>query len=384
MRERSSNGPEPEMAARDSGQEASMETIANNLGVSISTVSRALRDNRVISAATRRRVKEAAHRLGYRPNPLIATLMTHIRDVNSSAPEAGIAFLETCDTRTCGHAEFADGQAFEAARVEGRRSGYTVDRFHLPAEPKCREHLFDVLRAKRIYGIVLASCPNCIARNDGFSGYQVEFAMAAIGGSSEGHRLHCASPDYFAGIRRGLTELGKRGYRRIGLALKAATDQWTGERYSAAFLQWSQTRPLAERIPLFVTAALAGGSFRRWYLEYQPEALLFADEEIPELLGGCDLRERPPAALASLNWSPRSVAVVGVRQNHEGVAAAAVSLVIGELIKNRRGSSAHRQAILIPPEWVPGEPANPRPGTRSEFLLFAPGDDRQAVCSGTS
>jgi DNA-binding LacI/PurR family transcriptional regulator len=57
---------------------ASQKTLADELGLSLSTISRALNDDPRISAETRERVKEAAQRLGYRPNLLAASFRTGI------------------------------------------------------------------------------------------------------------------------------------------------------------------------------------------------------------------------------------------------------------------------------------------------------------------
>lgn len=46
----------------------SLKTIANNLGLSVAAVSRALNGHRDISDATRQRIQEEATRIGYRPN----------------------------------------------------------------------------------------------------------------------------------------------------------------------------------------------------------------------------------------------------------------------------------------------------------------------------
>jgi LacI family transcriptional regulator len=55
---------------------ASQKSLANELGLSLSTISRALSDDRRISVETRARVKEAAQRLGYQPNLLAASFRT--------------------------------------------------------------------------------------------------------------------------------------------------------------------------------------------------------------------------------------------------------------------------------------------------------------------
>lgn len=57
---------------------ASQKTIAEELGLSLSTVSRALNDDLRISTETRERVKEAAQRIGYRPNLLAASFRTGV------------------------------------------------------------------------------------------------------------------------------------------------------------------------------------------------------------------------------------------------------------------------------------------------------------------
>jgi DNA-binding LacI/PurR family transcriptional regulator len=50
--------------------------VARESGVSIATVSHALSGKRPVSGATRRRIKSAARRLGYRPNQVAASMIT--------------------------------------------------------------------------------------------------------------------------------------------------------------------------------------------------------------------------------------------------------------------------------------------------------------------
>lgn len=52
--------------------ETTIHDIARKLNISASTVSRALKDNPVISEATRKRIKQTAEEMGYRPNILAA------------------------------------------------------------------------------------------------------------------------------------------------------------------------------------------------------------------------------------------------------------------------------------------------------------------------
>ncbi|MDE5570722.1 MAG: LacI family transcriptional regulator, partial [Prevotella sp.] len=52
----------------------SLKDLANELGVSIATVSRALRSSQEISKEMQQRVKELAKKMNYRPNPFAQSL----------------------------------------------------------------------------------------------------------------------------------------------------------------------------------------------------------------------------------------------------------------------------------------------------------------------
>lgn len=56
--------------------ETTIHDIARALNISASTVSRALKDNPLISEATRNKIKKAAQEMGYRPNTLAANFRT--------------------------------------------------------------------------------------------------------------------------------------------------------------------------------------------------------------------------------------------------------------------------------------------------------------------
>ncbi|HEX2999786.1 MAG TPA: LacI family DNA-binding transcriptional regulator [Armatimonadota bacterium] len=93
-----------------------MDTIARQLGVSKSTVSRALNGHGRIGNATRQKVLEAAHALGYRPNLLASSLRSQrtatlgvvvpgltspffahvLEGIESAAQDAGYSIILSC------------------------------------------------------------------------------------------------------------------------------------------------------------------------------------------------------------------------------------------------------------------------------------------------
>ena len=54
-----------------------IKDLAEKLNISVSTVSRALKDNPEISQQTRKTVQALAKELGYKPNPIAVALKTH-------------------------------------------------------------------------------------------------------------------------------------------------------------------------------------------------------------------------------------------------------------------------------------------------------------------
>ena len=84
---------------------ASLKEIAAELGVSPSTVSRALRNDPSISEAMRARVAESAERRGYRPDRGISSAMRRVRS---------------------GEARIEDGEDLLVA-LDQHRPGDTVD-----------------------------------------------------------------------------------------------------------------------------------------------------------------------------------------------------------------------------------------------------------------
>jgi DNA-binding LacI/PurR family transcriptional regulator len=67
--------------------------IAAQLGISKMSVSRALRGERQVSEELRARVQQMADSVGYRPDPEIAKLMTHMRRSKQVASPTTLAFV---------------------------------------------------------------------------------------------------------------------------------------------------------------------------------------------------------------------------------------------------------------------------------------------------
>src|SRR5437870_5042185 len=86
-----------------------LRSLAAEAGVSLTTMSFALRNSREVSAATRTRLQRLARVRGYRSNPLVTALFSQVRTRQPQGGHQVIAYLntwwprsawETCSTKT--------------------------------------------------------------------------------------------------------------------------------------------------------------------------------------------------------------------------------------------------------------------------------------------
>lgn len=119
-----------------------IKDIAEKLNISVSTVSRALKDNHEISAQTRKTVQELAKQLGYKPNPIAVALKTHkSHSIGVIVPQIVSTFFATV-VKTI--EEVADCHGYNVLVISSNES--------FQKEQKSVE----VLMANRADGIILA------------------------------------------------------------------------------------------------------------------------------------------------------------------------------------------------------------------------------------
>lgn len=124
------------------GQPATLKKISKQLNLSISTVSRALKDHPDISEATRRKVKELAALMEYEPNALAVNLRTNKSKVlGLIVPSISNNFYES----------FIAG-----AENEARKSGYTLMILESGEDPVRQAENLKLCKHYRVDGILIS------------------------------------------------------------------------------------------------------------------------------------------------------------------------------------------------------------------------------------
>lgn len=184
-----------------------LQTIATQLGVSKMTVSRALRGEPHVKADLRAQIKRAADALGYRPDPEIAKLMTHMRrDRRQEAPRT-FAFIWAERMADDRRRSSWSGQLIAGARERAETLGFQLAEFLLAEKGMSARRLSDILEARGIPGFILSPL---MSRSRGHvSMHWAKFSSVVIGLGYARPAMHRVHHHHFLGMMTALRQLKK-------------------------------------------------------------------------------------------------------------------------------------------------------------------------------
>jgi DNA-binding LacI/PurR family transcriptional regulator len=335
---------------------ATQQQIAERAGVSRMTVSLALRNHPSLPRETRERIQAIAKQLGYRPNPLISTLMAHLRAAHRPKFQANLAFITSFPTRD-GWLYPTYKQFYNGARDRAVQLGYGLEITWSREHGITSKRLTHILVARGISGLVIAPLP---AASGHLSLDWSKFSVAALGYSLARPNMHRAVNHQYHSMLLALRKLRHLGYRRIGLAMSAGHDQRADHNWSAGYLVFGSHLPKTDRVPMLLPPKLNAANFAPWFKKHQPDALVSQELFAMTLAQQLGCRVPDTLGFAHLDWATSDVPVAGINQHSEAIGAAAVDLVVAQLQRNERGLPARPRVLLVEGEWVDGPTATNR------------------------
>lgn len=338
--------------ARNNG----LYAVANAADVSPMTASRVLRGSPHVSPATRERVLAAAKRIGYRPDPLFARLMSVVRSTKRKGIQPGIGIVRDDVYHDDLHDPAYQYVSTQDIRNRAERHGYLVEEFTLGHGGLTPRRLTSILRARGIEGLIISpqsSRMDCSALD------YSDFATATFGYGLQSPYLHRACTNMWQGILGVAETLTARGYRRIGLAITDWIDARLDHTYSGALLYFQQRVAPEERIPRLIFPANnpADGrqAFCKWVKQYRPDVIISFHTYVPDwLVEDLGLRIPDDIGLVVHDWTETMRGFAGINHCRPIVAAAAVDLVATQLMQNERGIPEVPKQVLVRPTWVEG------------------------------
>lgn len=329
--------------------------IAAACGCNQSTVSHALRGHAKIPLATRKRVRAVAEKLGWRPNPLAAAYMAHLRTTRTPAFQASLGFLNTHPES--GHINSLPlymGRHFRGAQDRARELGYALEPIWLHEPHLTARRLASILRNRNITGLIVGGIlkPSEILEKLDWKHY----AAVALGFSLTKPQLHRVAVHTSHGFHLMLTKAVELGYRRIAVIVSEAYDERVdhGVLYPAYFLQ--KHLPKTHRILTHIFPAPneeAVPGIQEWIIKNRPEIIL-GEEIVWQSLRRMKWRVPQDVAFINNDWSPEYPKNAGFNQHHELHGSVAVDMVVSALMQNERGLPSVPRLTLIEGEFAEG------------------------------
>lgn len=338
------------------GSEATLQEVAREAGVSMMTVSRALRDVPKVAAETRERVMSVAKKLGYQPDPHLARMMKMVRGRKRVRLRAVMAVIREHVPKDELLGPSYQYMSIDDIRQRAQGYGYEAEEFWLGKDGLTPKRLQRILHARGIEGVLVS--PQSAQLPCSELDYS-PFAAVTFGYAMREPSLHLCAGNMNLGMQIAAAELTARGYRRPGVAITKWIDDRSQNGYSGGWFHFQQSLPRAQQVPMLhlphnnISRSFA--AFSKWMEEHRPDAIISFDTHVPGWLKRMGLRIPQDIGFVVHDWTPAMTGYAGIYQRRDHLAASAVDLVVTQLSLHERGVPPVPRQIMIPPQWMAGE-----------------------------
>ena len=335
--------------------QATLQDVARAAGVSMMTVSRALRQVPNVAEETRSRVLAAARSLRYQTDPHLSRMMQMVRGKKRARIRAVMAVIREHVPKDDLLSASYQYVPIEEMRRRAHGHGYEVEEFWLGKDGLTPKRLQSILHARGIEGVLVS--PQSAQLPCSEIDY-APFAAVMFGHAMRDPELHLCAGNMNLGIQAAAVKLRARGYRRIGVAITRWIDDRSENGYSGGWFHFQQALPAEEQVPMLHlphnNISRSFGVFSEWMKRYRPDALISFDTQVPAWLRRMGLRVPEDIGFVVHDWTPAMRGYAGIYQRRDHLAAAAVDLVATQLSQQERGVPAVPRQIMVAPEWVEG------------------------------
>lgn len=235
------------------------------------TASLSMRNSPSISEKTRERVKDAADKLGYRPDPEIARLMGRLRSSRVEPRSVVIALLDIQGKRK-------DHPYNKRLREGIERQldllGYGYSYFRLRDYKGDISKILRVVHERGIVGSILlpSDQPVSFPETVKWDGLSIVAATTSV----QFPRFHRVGPNQVFNAMSVVEEMQRRGYKKIGAILSESLEQRQKHRYSLA-LTWYGYRDQILILPDDVSAEDEISIIKKWIRDHPVDVLFVQD-----------------------------------------------------------------------------------------------------------
>jgi LacI family transcriptional regulator len=346
---------------------SSLRKIANHTGLSVSTVSRALRGSNLIKEETRELVEKAALELGYKRSSLVGDIMSHLRRSAQHSYAGNLAYVYVTSMEQTKWTPFHEEQ-YAGAKKRAGELGFTISAFSHTASDNRHAAFNRMLRSRGIIGLIFT---NSQARVD-FSRFDwAPFAAVQMDYPITSPVLHTSGIDHHRTIHMALTRLVNRGYGRFGFFIETYKDIRLAYKWSGAFAAFQRTMPTLMCIPELEQRTIERREFISWYLKYRPDVVIGHKAEAIEWLREEGICVPGDAGFFNLNCDESPLACAGLDLEARKQGEIAVESVVTQIHQFERGVPDYPKTISIEGRWVEGPTICPEKLNRGAHATFA-------------
>lgn len=336
-------------------ERVTMKDVARKAGVSVMTVSYALRGSKEVSETTRRRVEKAATELGYQRDPLLTRLSSYRSRKSRSDRGTSLAWLNLHPSEHTW--KFKGSHHLEALQGAERRAmnlGYRLDPFNLHELGGWRR-ISTVLRSRGIEGVIIGQPP---PGTDEADLDWRHFATVAIGRAIRSPELPHVLLNHVECVTRVMRKMLQLGYRRIGLVMELSDCIKNSYRNVGGYYGSCDKLhiPDGDRIPPLTPERLDPGTLGTWIKRWQVEAILVhRPDQMAKLLPELGLKVPEDIGYAHISMHEPSERISGLYFDPAHLGSWAVDLVHWLLDREEYGIPDPAPSLMLTTfNWRPG------------------------------
>lgn len=338
-----------------------MKDVALKAGVSITSVSLALRNHPSLLPSTRERLQKLAKEMGYTPNPMVSALMSQV--ASGKVVNQGVVIAILVDSQYDPKAN-PDPNAYSNRILSGiftrlKELGCERELFVFSGQRRNQQRLQQILRTRAIQGILLPGVWDV--------GTTPDLDWDRLHVVTSGYSLlqppmHRVVPDQFGAMRLALSVARERGYTRPAFYTHSRIDQRVDGLETAAYHDFV-ARHLSESVPSPMVLMQQGwreAAFKAFIRRTRPDVVISNYDNAEIWLREMDLKIPGEVGFFRLgHFGTRSQAHTDL--NAERIGHGMVDLLTAGLHRNDIGIPKWPKRVVVAPSFVDGPTLRAKP-----------------------
>lgn len=348
---RTEGGTEKRITVRD---------IARELNLHFTTVAEALRGSSRIKASTQARVTEAAKRMGYRPDPVLAALSSYRSQRMRGAYQGTLGWINAFDSNKVFTQEKTFyGDCYTGGLQRATSYGYKMEIFNIREADMSGRRMSQILKSRSIAGIIIGPMQEITETLDLEWG---DLNSVRIGYSLKDHRITNVISDQFGNTQQVFEKLYSDGFRRIAFACPAFVDNRVGNKFSGGYLSAAYRHLGGVPVPPFFDEEPEGDpkAFLKWYRKNKPQVIMAGGRSLYyKILVAEGIRVPAEVQFVALHAEHLRSPVAGIYQNGMAVGGTAVDHLVAMIQRFKTGLETFPKTTMIRGRWIDDQSYDP-------------------------